>query len=200
MTFSEVELERKRAYQRAWAKKNPERIRASKRRYMEKNKERVYAQRKAWRVENREKVNAAKRKWETENPEKHAMQRVRTRLKNQNGYIRRSLSFHYDITMEAYDSINKIQGGLCAICRTRRITAKSSRLFVDHDHEKGHVRGLLCHYCNAGLGYFNERIDVLKRAISYLDEHQEAKEGGDWVARAERVFNLLPNLDGAEDV
>lgn len=53
--------------------------------------------------------------------------------------------------------------GLCAIC------GDESPDQVDHDHATGRLRGLLCDGCNGGLGAFHERIDLLERAIEYLE-------------------------------
>jgi len=77
----------------------------------------------------------------------------------------------YGITIEQYDEMFKIQGGVCKICKKEGevITPKHKMtLVVDHCHEKGHVRGLLCHKCNKGLGLFHDSIEDLKRAIKYL--------------------------------
>jgi len=54
------------------------------------------------------------------------------------------------------------QDGLCAICRE----AKAEH--VDHDHNTGRVRGLLCFNCNGALGQFRDRDDLMLRAIAYL--------------------------------
>ena len=56
----------------------------------------------------------------------------------------------------------------CEICgEPQRPTRK---LCVDHDHETGNVRGLLCHNCNLGLGAFQDRILLLISAIEYLQQ------------------------------
>jgi hypothetical protein len=50
----------------------------------------------------------------------------------------------------------------CAIC------ASTEKLHIDHNHETGVVRGLLCGTCNAGIGMFRDKIELLKNAIDYL--------------------------------
>jgi Recombination endonuclease VII len=54
------------------------------------------------------------------------------------------------------------QRGQCAICR------EIKRLVVDHCHRSGQRRGLLCHKCNSGLGYFSDSKSLLMNAITYL--------------------------------
>lgn len=51
---------------------------------------------------------------------------------------------------------------MCALCRERPAR------HIDHDHASGHVRGMLCFPCNAGLGQFRDRSDLLEAAIGYL--------------------------------
>jgi len=54
------------------------------------------------------------------------------------------------------------QDGLCAICRT------APAAHVDHDHDPGKVRGLLCFNCNGGLGQFKDQIHLLEAGVAYL--------------------------------
>ena len=63
-----------------------------------------------------------------------------------------------------------IQRGCCAICGTHQSEMKI-RLSVDHDHTTGKIRSLLCKSCNIGLGEFKDRVELLKKAISYLESH-----------------------------
>lgn len=58
------------------------------------------------------------------------------------------------------------QGGRCAICRQE---PGRRALDVDHSHETGAVRGLLCELCNKGLGCFRDSLDALRRAVVYLE-------------------------------
>lgn len=72
----------------------------------------------------------------------------------------------YGIDAAEYDRLFKLQGGRCAICRN---LSRSIRFAVDHDHETGAVRGLLCKRCNHDLlGGGHDSIDLLWRAVKYL--------------------------------
>lgn len=73
----------------------------------------------------------------------------------------------YGITGDEYDYLYAAQDGRCAICR--RATGKARRLAVDHDHQTGQVRGLLCSPCNYQLIGRYDRA-ALARAIRYLDD------------------------------
>lgn len=60
----------------------------------------------------------------------------------------------YSLTVEEYDALLASQGGVCAMCG--KPPAKN-RLAVDHDHETGRIRGLLCRGCNGALGWVDAR-------------------------------------------
>jgi hypothetical protein len=86
---------------------------------------------------------------------------------------RGKLKHRYRITQPQYDALLVRQGGMCAICgRPQAARAISARLYVDHDHETGEVRGLLCLHCNAMLGCANDDPEVLLAAIVYLRERE----------------------------
>lgn len=75
------------------------------------------------------------------------------------------LFMKYGITEIDYERLLVEQGGACAICRN---PSTGRRLSVDHDHDTGRVRGLLCFTCNIGLGSFKDSILRLESAIEYL--------------------------------
>ncbi len=77
-----------------------------------------------------------------------------------------NLRKNYGITAADYDAMLVEQSGACAICL--RPPRDGKRLAVDHDHESGAIRALLCTTCNVGLGFFEHRPDLLREAIEYL--------------------------------
>jgi hypothetical protein len=83
---------------------------------------------------------------------------------------------HYGISLEEYNQILRQQKEVCAICgKPNPSNYIQKRLYVDHDHKTGKVRGLLCCYCNWMLGHLREDIEVAKKAIEYITKGK----GGD---------------------
>lgn len=74
----------------------------------------------------------------------------------------------FGITMDDYERKLAEQGGVCQICK--RACPSGRRLAVDHNHDTGAVRSLLCGPCNRGIGMFGEDPDRLRIAISYLED------------------------------
>lgn len=72
------------------------------------------------------------------------------------------------------------QNHVCAICqkpetKVNKSTGKLYSLAVDHDHDTGRVRGLLCFSCNIALGKLKDSLDIAKRAVRYLEAHHAGK-------------------------
>lgn len=72
----------------------------------------------------------------------------------------------YGITLDDYEQMLDAQGGVCAICRNECV--RREVLSVDHDHETGEVRGLLCHRCNTAIGLLDDDPDRLAAGQMYL--------------------------------
>ncbi|MGW5778363.1 endonuclease domain-containing protein [Streptomyces sp. NPDC003863] len=75
------------------------------------------------------------------------------------GHLKRQ----YGITEAERDQMIADQGGVCVICQ------EGPAEHVDHDHRTGKVRGVLCFSCNAALGQFKDRPDVIRRAAAYVE-------------------------------
>lgn len=79
----------------------------------------------------------------------------------------------YGITVEDYNSMYDSQLGRCKICDSEVKPMLSGEKLseiacIDHCHETGKVRGLLCRPCNTGLGQFKDNIFIMEKALEYL--------------------------------
>lgn len=78
----------------------------------------------------------------------------------------------FRMSSEEYVYLLSSQNGLCAICNQPELSiirGKLVSLAVDHCHTTGKIRGLLCTKCNRALGLFGDSIELLKKAIAYLE-------------------------------
>lgn len=83
----------------------------------------------------------------------------------------------YGMTMEEHDAKLAAQGGVCMICGQPPSpdgVKAASRLHMDHDHETGRNRDLICLNCNRGLGYFKDDPKLLRAAADYIERHRAA--------------------------
>ena len=80
----------------------------------------------------------------------------------------------YGITPEQYDALVIGQNGRCAVCGKPEDAAR--RLCIDHCHETGVVRGLLCDSCNRGLAQFKDKPEIMQAGIDYLRAALKAVE------------------------
>ena len=93
--------------------------------------------------------------WRKNNPEEMKQSQRRTKRK-----------LAYGILPHEYDQLLIDQDNKCAICKNN-IGYEAA---VDHDHNTGEIRGLLCSSCNKGLGFFKDNIKFLQNAILYLSQ------------------------------
>lgn len=119
---------------------------AAKKEYYEANRVETIARVKRWQQANAERVNAVQRK-RREKPEAKRQARAYHLMRT------------FGITIEQYDAMLAEQGGGCAICGRR--PSETISLHVDHDHETGRIRGLLCFRCNNSLGDLDDSQDLL---------------------------------------
>lgn len=89
----------------------------------------------------------------------------------------------YGMTWEEFNALLVAQHGQCAICGVlmdppAKATKDSVAVTVDHNHDTGKVRGLLCYSCNLALGVFKDSLHRLRAAVAYLertDEHERMR-------------------------
>jgi hypothetical protein len=141
----------------------------AKREWYRKNYARIYAKQREWMKNNPEKVKEYQAAYQRRNPEKR---RAWCRK-----YFREKFFKQLGITQADYDKMFFRQEGRCWICMAEPATHKGSPdklLIVDHDHDTGEIRGLLCQNCNKALGLFRDDLGLVVRAVDYLVKH--AKE------------------------
>jgi hypothetical protein len=72
----------------------------------------------------------------------------------------------YGISSEVYERLFQFQGSKCAICGREKPNGRFTKMYVDHCHNTGRIRGLLCHPCNWAVGYVE--CKKFKTAMTYL--------------------------------
>lgn len=157
MTDDERRHAQKRARAKRYRQRHPERARQRWQAWIAKNRERRAAYMATWNAEHADERRAYQQAYHAEN------RRARRLAK-------------YGLTEAAYDAMVAAQGGRCAVCRR----TPRYELVPDHDHATGQLRGLLCHGCNAGIGYLGDTVEAVERALEYLIAAR--REAARWAA------------------
>ncbi len=74
------------------------------------------------------------------------------------------LKRHYGLSLEDFEAMSRSG---CQVCHS------TAKLVVDHCHDTGVVRGVLCSTCNSGFGMFKDNLELLKGAVNYMERHFE---------------------------
>jgi hypothetical protein len=120
------------------------------------------------RAANRQAAIERTQQWRRENPERYRAYRTEynarpeRKRRMRDAYYRRT----FGISADEVDRLIAAQGGVCAICGTT--PEREASWHVDHCHQSGRVRGVLCLNCNQGLGKLGESPELLERAAAYL--------------------------------
>lgn len=134
-------------YQREWRRANPDRSVRYTLAYRDRNGEKV-------RSYQRERAARVRR----EDPEKHRTIFTKANLAKYCKAV--------GITVEEYEAVKTEQNNLCFLCGD---PPKRSRLSLDHNHDTGKFRALLCTNCNTGLGMFRDNPELLRKAAEYVE-------------------------------
>lgn len=116
-----------------------------------------------WREANRDTLNQRQNERRRANPERTRRHRELEKL---HGNTRRAVLKRHGLTPEQHETLLESQSGVCAVCKSCCPSGRS--LAVDHCHDTGRVRGLLCIRCNHGLGNFRDNLELLNAAAMYL--------------------------------
>ena len=118
----------------------------------------------------RNRILATNEQWRQRNLEKKITQNRDYYRKNREEIILRRRLRKHGLTEAAFDQLWAEQNGLCAICFCGMVkkSHQSDSVNIDHCHESGAVRGLLCSLCNCAIGMMQDDPVVLRSAIEYL--------------------------------
>lgn len=104
---------------------------------------------------------------------------ARWRERNPDSDANRRLIRVYGITLAEYDELFEAQGGVCALCKKGESTKRMKkgegreRLAVDHCHDTGRVRGLLCFKCNTAIGSLGDTEEDARKVVEYLSKSSD---------------------------
>lgn len=102
--------------------------------------------------------------------EEYRKKQAEYREKNRETSVCKALQRTYSITLDDYRTMLEEQGNVCKCCGLE-YTVK--RYHVDHCHETGKIRGLLCDSCNRGLGFFGDKSEGVYKGYLYLKRFEE---------------------------
>lgn len=163
-----------RVYNREWRARyraeHPEKERATRRTFYLRHRERLKAKSREYGQTHRQQKAVSDRAYRARN-----LERIKTRLRASVDARRaRRRLYSHQIGTAAYRLLLVAQDGRCAICKVELVDAigrKNGRSpHIDHNHETGEIRGLLCGFCNLGIAHFKESIESLAAASVYLSD------------------------------
>lgn len=123
-------------------------------------------------LKNRTKILAEKKKEYNKNPDKYKSRQRKYNKTPKGKFSKRLFVFReYGLTdSDVMDLMNK-QMGCCDICSN----SLDSLYHIDHNHDTGKVRGLLCHHCNTAIGLLKESEHNFLSSIEYLRKHNSLR-------------------------
>ena len=80
------------------------------------------------------------------------------------------IKYKYGISEDEFNIMLGDQNGLCKICG---MINDGKPLYVDHCHETGKARGLLCQRCNSAIGFFGDKTGLMEVAMKYINQSKE---------------------------
>lgn len=124
---------------------------------------------RAWQKRNPDKVREGERTHYAKNRLQIRKERKEKRLRNIEAARKKERHQNlkkYGITQICFEEMQNSQSSKCLLCQ------KVSKLYVDHSHKSGKVRGLLCNRCNLALGLFRDDFSTLLRAADYVRKEE----------------------------
>lgn len=153
-------LERKRQCTRQWRQKSKEKIIGYRRKYYQENREAILAKAKkkaaSYYKKNKEKVKNNVKRWRENNPGKTKELQIRRK---------------YGLSMQEYSNLIEKQQFQCAACGIGLKDLPGSEIQIDHCHNTGNIRGILCGRCNRALGLLNDDPIKTQKLADYIKKY-----------------------------
>lgn len=162
-----------RSYGRAYHQRHPERRVAQSKRWRMAHPEEWRAIKARWAAKNRDRINAQAARWRALNAEKARETNRRCYQNSEEARRDYNLRSHYGISIEQYKAMYEKQGGKCLTCGDAKPLRGRDSLCVDHNHDTGKVRELLCARCNKALGCVRENPEALRALADYAERHRK---------------------------
>lgn len=157
----------------------------AKKKYYQDNKDKFREYKRNWRQANKEKSNESNKKYRDSHKESEALRHKKyrethqeelkamehARLVSRQAKQREwNLRKKYGVSIDEFNKMIDTQQGKCATCNCVLDLSygQKSRFAVDHNHETGKVRGVLCNVCNISLGLIRDNVNTLQNMITYL--------------------------------
>ena len=150
---------------------NKDKILECQKEYHSENRDKSLERSKKYYYENKDKISEKKKEYYFENRDKRLEQMKDYYHENRERKKCLRLQRKYGITLDEYNQMFTDQNGCCAICGKHN-KEKTRSLAVDHDHETGEVRELLCTSCNTSLGLLQENEEILLSMLAYIRRHK----------------------------
>jgi hypothetical protein len=147
------------------------------RRWRAKNREHYNSYMRGWNARNREHRSACnkirylnggkvwRQGYEKSDAGKQVKRRYESSEKHKTAHMDRERLYRYGMPRGEFNKLAEFQGGKCAVCQE---LPTYMGLCVDHCHETGKIRGLVCHNCNRGMGLLKDNPKILIEAAAYL--------------------------------
>lgn len=158
----EEQKEANRIRAREWARQNRERAYARNRTWRQSEAGKAYQ--KTYYEANKNKLRDIRRQWQKDHPEKTKVYERRYRERNLN--LVRERARNYRRKAAKIPEATRPAPVNCECCSRQLEPGRKTHL--DHNHKTGGFRGWLCDRCNRGLGYFDDCIEGLQKAVAYL--------------------------------
>ena len=167
------DLEKKSAYKKAYYLAHREEAINYSRSYYEMYKEKQNESSREWKRKNKEAVKVSRKEYRRLNKDKEDKNSRQWKATHKRQTRDTGLKYYYGISLECFEKMLATQKNRCGIC-TEKFTGKRPLVpCIDHAHTgTKEIRGLLCTSCNSGIGLFEDNIEFLRVALTWLQNNK----------------------------